>query len=253
MISFLHKHLLAVCCVVAVALAGPYAVQAQTPTVTITNTSRSVPGTGLWFYVGDDVRVEVHGAPNSTVYHSGHHDDWYFDTLIGYTDGSGTFIFTGTESTVEIGNWYSVWSVGGVQATPTFSFPVWASPSYPCDARWSAPYWMYSYDYYHTGEYYPYYQQRWQEWAVGYVESADCYAYGVDLEWDYPQYLQINSSYANGWYFDAWIQDSGWGRATYDYYPIWSFPTLEALMYNYAGQYSVETADIILLIYRVDD
>jgi hypothetical protein len=87
----------------------------------------------------------------------------------------------------------------------------------------------------------------------GYVNSTDCYTYGVDLQWDYPQYLYISSSSAGTPYFEAWIDDSGTGRNTYSYYPIFSYPTLEALMYDYAGQYSVETADITLYIYRVDD
>ena len=254
MMPFLQKHFLAVCCVVVVvALAAPLAVQAQTPTVSVTNTTRG--GSGLWYYVGDGYSVQIHGAPNSAVTVSGYHDNWYYeDTPYGYTNGSGDLTITGTQTSTEIGNWYEVWSVGGVQASPTLNMVVWAyPPSYPCQATWYGTPWMYSYDHYHTGETNPYYQERYPEYKWGDVDSADCNAYGVDLQWDYPQYLQVNSSGGYGSWFDVGIQDSGTGRDTYSYYPLWSYPTLEALMYNHAGQYSVKTEDVILLIYRVDD
>jgi hypothetical protein len=90
----------------------------STPTVQIVNNSR--PGYDSDYLVGDQWTLTVHGQANQTVsatltLNGGSPSS----SVQGQTDATGTFVMTGQMLDSTVGNWTEVWSVGGVQATPT--------------------------------------------------------------------------------------------------------------------------------------
>ncbi len=95
---------------------------AQGQTVELLNLSR--PG-AVNFYVGESWQINVTGSPYQQVAVTATHNGVPSGpTVVGSTDGSGRFTLNGSMSTAEIGSWTEVWTVGGVQATPTLSFEV---------------------------------------------------------------------------------------------------------------------------------
>ena len=126
---------------VLVALSGTKA-HAQTPSVSITNTTR---GGNTAFYVGDAWTISITGgAANAQV-----------EICIpgscsseGYSDGNGNFSLGGYMASGDVGTWNETWSVGGVTAAPDpLTFYIYPSSAATCDLTTSSPTAIYSEDY----------------------------------------------------------------------------------------------------------
>src|SRR5579871_1356902 len=93
------------------------------PTVSLVNQTRGGSST---FYDGDGYTVSIqNGATNASVsvteYLNGSLQGTY---PAGSTNGSGSLQINGWFTANLVGSWQEIWSVGGVQASPTLSFTV---------------------------------------------------------------------------------------------------------------------------------
>jgi len=111
---------------------------AQTPSVSIVNTTR---GGSTVFYVGDTWTVSITGgAANSQVEVNGYAE--------GYTDASGGFSLNGYMASNDVGTWNETWTVAGVAATPNpLTFTVYPASAATCDLKTSGSTSILSIDY----------------------------------------------------------------------------------------------------------
>lgn len=98
-----------------------------TPATTVRLTNLTT-GNAQQFRVGDQFRVEITGAANSTVSVLSTQNGTPGQADMGRTDASGRLILTGSMSAKELGTWTETWKVGGV-AAPTLAFSVVEPPS----------------------------------------------------------------------------------------------------------------------------
>ncbi len=192
-----RKAVLVMCMVMGTLASGALA---QTPSVSITNTTR---GGHTVFYVGDSWTVSITGgAANAAV-----------QVCIpgscspeGYTDGSGNYTLSGYMSSGDVGTWNETWSVGGVTATPDpLTFYVYPSSAASCNLSSGAvPPVMYSLDFIDAYSGYLVYQSLGSGTISATLDpSGYCLMYGDswDIEWPIAGQRTILSNYVDQWAF----------------------------------------------------
>jgi hypothetical protein len=224
---------------------------AQTPTVSVTNTTR---GGSTVFYVGDTWTVTITGgAPSSAV-----------QVCIpgscsteGDTDGYGNFGLSGYMASWDVGTWNETWSVGGVTATPDpLTFYVYPTSAETCNLYTSGSLAIESVDYIVDGFGDIGYQALGYTYVSGVLDpSGYCVMYSD--EWDFGPSMSGSRTSLTP-YIDQWyIADNGYRPGyTYDppsYYPYFDATGLGFVAINVTnGDLYFDPVVIGLVVYYTD-